>query len=221
MRNRAFTLTELIAIIAIVSVLAAVIIPTISKLHSSSRSVACLNNLRQIGKAFEISSSENNYRYPAPLAPNADGSGAWHDVLSVQIYSSTFGRLTGSQIRANVFKCPAANEGGTIISYGMNSDLAIFAAGANKWNLYGFTKEPIMQQRIPNPSKTCLVIESIRSQSGSGNTFTTRVLPTTYRHSSNLNILYCDGHVETKPASETPPTADTEAGNMFWRSGEG
>ncbi len=221
MKTRAFTLVELLTVIAIIGILAAIIIPTVGKVRATSRRAVCVSNLRQLGNAFEINAVDNRNQYPPPLAPNADYSGAWHDILSVQLYGKNFGQLADGQKRGSVFKCPSADESETSVSYGMNCDLAMFAAGANKWTLWSFTKEPVLRQRIPNPAKTCLLAESNTSQSGSGNTFTTKVLPVAYRHSPSLNILYCDGHVETKPFDQIPPTTDTDAGNLFWRSGEG
>ena len=47
--RRAFTLVELLVVIAVVAVLAARLLPALSRVIEASRGTACLSNLRQIG----------------------------------------------------------------------------------------------------------------------------------------------------------------------------
>ncbi|EIP97545.1 prepilin-type N-terminal cleavage/methylation domain-containing protein [Opitutaceae bacterium TAV1] len=217
LHGRAFTLVELLTAIAIIGILAAIMIPTVDKVRGVARRVVCTSNLRQIGTAFEINAVENNNRYPPPLAPDADGSGAWHDVLCSQLYGKTFAQFAAGQ--GTIFKCPVANVGETSASYGMNCTLAAFSANGSKADPWSHMKEPVLRQRIPVPAKTCLLIESKSTKAGYGTTFETETRPVTYRHSSMLNILYCDGHVETMLVEKIPVTASTPEGNLFWFSG--
>lgn len=50
--RRAFTLTELLTVIAIIGVLAAIIFPVVGKMRAASQKAACASNLRQIGIAL-------------------------------------------------------------------------------------------------------------------------------------------------------------------------
>lgn len=65
MRQRlGFTLIELLVVIAIVAILAALLLPTLSRAKQKSHRAACLSNLRQVGFAFSMYVSENDQRFP-------------------------------------------------------------------------------------------------------------------------------------------------------------
>ena len=77
-RSRAFTLIELLTVIAIIGVLAAIIIGSVSKVRDAARRSTCVSNLRQIGAAFPLYAADNKGMYPAvrqATYPYPGGSG--------------------------------------------------------------------------------------------------------------------------------------------------
>jgi prepilin-type N-terminal cleavage/methylation domain-containing protein len=62
--KRAFTLIELLLVIAILAILAGILLPVISRTKEAARSAACLSNLHQIGIALQIYVSDNQNRLP-------------------------------------------------------------------------------------------------------------------------------------------------------------
>lgn len=67
----AFTLIELLTVIAIIGILAALIFPTVGKVRETAQRTVDANNLREIVKAAQIYAADNNDRLPDPQAIQA------------------------------------------------------------------------------------------------------------------------------------------------------
>ena len=64
---RAFTITELLAVIGVISVLLALIVPATSSVRASARASSCQANLRQIGIAATTYAVQNKECFPAAI----------------------------------------------------------------------------------------------------------------------------------------------------------
>jgi prepilin-type N-terminal cleavage/methylation domain-containing protein len=63
----AFTLIELLVVIAIIAILAAMLLPALAAAREKARRSSCMNNLNQMGKAFEMYTSAYGQYYPGYL----------------------------------------------------------------------------------------------------------------------------------------------------------
>jgi prepilin-type N-terminal cleavage/methylation domain-containing protein/prepilin-type processing-associated H-X9-DG protein len=69
-RQRGFTLVELLVVIAVVAVLAALLLPALASAKDKVRRASCLSSLRQVGIAIHLYADEHEGKIPfGPIAP--------------------------------------------------------------------------------------------------------------------------------------------------------
>jgi type II secretion system protein G len=72
-KRKGFTLIELMIVIAIIAILAAILVPNFLRARAQGQFTACQSNCKNIGTALEMYSTDNSGHYPTAmtgLTPN-------------------------------------------------------------------------------------------------------------------------------------------------------
>jgi prepilin-type N-terminal cleavage/methylation domain-containing protein len=99
--GRAFTLIELLAVIAIIGILAALLLPTLSAAKNRAKRIACLNNLKQVNAGLLMYADDNSGAMPT----RSDTSTLAY--LYKESMKSYVGLTATSSPADKVFTCPS------------------------------------------------------------------------------------------------------------------
>ncbi len=123
-QSSAFTLIELLTVIAIIGILAAIMIPVVSTVRESARAAQCTSNIRESGNALIALALEND---GVLQVFHRGGRGSDGLTWANQVEQSG---LTGAR---EIFFCPSAEHGLTdLYAHEGNPD-----SGSWAWRTYG------------------------------------------------------------------------------------
>ena len=204
-----FTLIELLVVITIIAILASMLLPSLGRAKDAAKTIACVNNHRQIGLAiFSYAGDSNDAMLPNQYTVSGSESTsaiyAWGSGpcgIGILAYQGYLPIKDASQPLINdnrnkLYDCPVSL---CFESDGTWSDYSYLRDGTGYWNSY----TPPVSPRFSNNAKRMILFcgtalqkiyqaPSLPAHNGSASTFffgdgSASALPL-----NNLNFGYCD-----------------------------
>jgi prepilin-type N-terminal cleavage/methylation domain-containing protein/prepilin-type processing-associated H-X9-DG protein len=128
-QKRAFTLIELLLVIAVIAILASLLLPVLSHSKQKAHGASCLGNLKQWGLATLLFADENEDLLPKDGAPNGTSTteGWYNDLprmLGLPSYAEMAWRTNATlETGRSVWICPAnsrRSNGNNLFHYCLN-----------------------------------------------------------------------------------------------------
>ena len=179
---KGFTLIELLVVIAIIGVLAAMLLPALSRAKQQAQGVQCISNLRQVQTAWQVYTMDHGERFPlnngqgeAAGNPNLPAwVGGWLDYRednrdntnsAILVDPKVYGGIGEYIGNPGVFKCPAdkswAVNGGErrnrVRSYSMNYYFGPSGTAVSSFSFWVYFKPADLG--LPQPAQLILLMD--------------------------------------------------------------
>jgi len=224
MKRSAFTLVELLVVIAIIAILAALLLTAISQSKKRAQRIQCANNVRQLGTAVQLFVGDNHV-YPLYAEVEFDSNNVvtnvinWEDAISHEL---GYGNNRTNFWNTGIWHCPGVQS--KHASYGYNSwgigtNLDALGLGGHSGlvqaQIMNF-KPPVNESEVLNPSDMMAIGDGFQGHDNNmiGESrlalfwreyvnmrasvpWTNETAIANARHQGKANVVFCDGHVES------------------------
>jgi prepilin-type processing-associated H-X9-DG protein/prepilin-type N-terminal cleavage/methylation domain-containing protein len=221
--SSAFTLVELLVVVAVLGILAALILPVVNSSQKAANSAACVSNLKQIGVALFSYVADHDGAFPSganlvPPDPSYANPYLWFQALE-DGYMGGNSQKGYSKEHPSWQECPSkkflpTDKNRMNVGYGWNYWAGTYTSGVgdggfgyDAQNASGYGYNSRLSQ-VTHPAKTIIVGDSMDTENHPAfynnifiyppsSTFPDKMRAS--RHGGKGNYLMVDGHVEALP----------------------
>jgi prepilin-type N-terminal cleavage/methylation domain-containing protein/prepilin-type processing-associated H-X9-DG protein len=243
-RSRAgFTLVELLVVIVIISILAAMLLPMLQQARNTARQVSCASNQKQIFLGMELYLDGANGYYPKACL--CEYGNYWSNFLYCLIYDQALLTASGGTCSCGkhpkynnhlyycshgnrketgtVFHCPSQHEALSNVrefpvSYGMSR----FLGGTPTYDGQDWNKPHPRRTAVRYPSAAMLFMDYTTNVAMKytwvNNVLTSGIIDINGGiHNQGLNVMFCDGHFQRYPVYLVPLDELPPDNRKFWQ----
>ncbi len=219
-RPSGFTLMELLIVIAVIGILAALLFPFVGSAQEKANRDDCLNNMKQWGQAMSEYLDRHHGIFPTygGQVPNTADDDAWFNVLPPILGVKTMKQMAESGVPRpgagipTPFLCKSDHTVGFESADALSGLKTYYSSYTlNTWvddpgNSASFSKRlrvsQLTEQHKPKVYASAFVVmsETCHPENGGVNLSTLEEpdgSATAFRHDGSINLLFADGHAAT------------------------
>ncbi len=206
--DRRFTLLELLVVVAVIALLAAFILPALSRSRQVAQASKCVTNLKNIGIAFTTYADSSSEFFPIGNAP---GDRNWVALLSDYEKGSKIYYCSSDEDNSPVNFASQP----TLVSYGYNLLALGFQDAGGKPHPQANDGTTVTEYAgalpsVREPAETLTAVDAGRASANGRGYYLATPAETLWpgdfvawnRHQSRSNVLFVDGHVSPMTTQE-------------------